>query len=115
MASTTTLKLPEEFKARITAAAVAAHQTPHAWMIEALAAQADLSERRLEFIGSALAARGDVARYGLVLDADEAFIYLREKLAGKPARRPKPVKPGRAGVTRLVRAVRHQREGRHAD
>jgi predicted transcriptional regulator len=92
VSSTTTLKLPEELKARITAAALAAQQTPHAWMIEALAAQAELSERRRELIGSALAAREEVARYGLVFDADEVFSYLREKLAGKPASRPRPVK-----------------------
>lgn len=92
MTATTTLKLPEDLKARIVAAAQAARQTPHAWMLDALAAQADLSERRAEFLGSALAAREEVARYGLVFDADEVFAYLREKLDGKPADRPKPEK-----------------------
>ena len=50
------------------------------------------SERQREFIGAALAAREEVARYGLVYDADEVFSYLREKLAGRPVGQPKAVK-----------------------
>jgi len=92
MPSTTTLKLAEALKARIAAAAEEAHKTPHAWMIEALEAQIELAERRREFIGSALAAREEVAHYGLVYDADEVFSYLREKLAGRPVGQPKAVK-----------------------
>jgi predicted transcriptional regulator len=38
MASTTTLKLSEELKIRIAAAAEAAGKTPHGFMVEALAA-----------------------------------------------------------------------------
>jgi predicted transcriptional regulator len=92
MTSTTTLKLPEELKARIASAAQKAGKTSHAFMIEALAAHTALAERRMEFLASAYAAEQEVAEYGLVYDADEVFSYLRDKVAGKRAKRPKAVK-----------------------
>jgi len=92
MTSTTTLKLPEELKARIASAAQKAGKTPHAFMIEALAAHTALAERRREFLASAYAAEQEVAEYGLVYDADEVFSYLRDKVTGKRAKRPRPVK-----------------------
>ena len=92
MASTTTLKLPDELKARIVSAAKAANQAPHAFMIEALAAQTALVERRREFIATALAAEQEVAEYGLIYDADEALSYIEAKLNGKSVKRPKAKK-----------------------
>lgn len=92
MAATTTLKLPEELKARVAAAAESAGKTAHAFMVDALAAQTSLAERRLEFVASAAKAEQEVAEYGLVYDADEVFSYLKAKLDGKRIRRPKAVK-----------------------
>jgi predicted transcriptional regulator len=92
MTISTTLKLPDELKARIAIAAQEEGKTPHAFMLEALAAQTELAERRREFIKSAILAEQEVAEYGLVYDSDEVFSYLREKLAGKRTTRPKPVK-----------------------
>jgi predicted transcriptional regulator len=90
--STTTLKLPDELKERIVSAAEAAGKSPHAFMIEALAAQTALAERRRAFVESAQVAEQEVAEYGLVYDADEVFSYLQDKLSGKRAKRPKAVK-----------------------
>lgn len=92
MTATTTLKLPDDLKARIASAAKQAGKTSHAFMVEALQMQTDLAERRREFIKSALLAEQEVAQYGLVYDADEVFSYLRDRLAGHPAQDPKPVK-----------------------
>jgi len=92
MAVTTTLKLPEELKARIASVAEAAGKSPHAYMIEALAAHAALDERRRAFVASAHAAEQEVAEYGLVYDADEVFSYIQAKLDGKPNKRPKAKK-----------------------
>ena len=92
MAVTTTLKLPEELKARIASVAEAAGKSPHAYMIEALAAHAALDERRRAFVASAHAAEQEVAEYGLVYDADEVFSYIQAKLDGKPNKRPKAQK-----------------------
>lgn len=92
MSATTTLKLPDDLKARIAVAAEQAGKTPHAFMVEALQMQTKLAERRREFVEEALLAREEVAQYGLVYDADEVFSYLRARLEGKPARRPEPTK-----------------------
>ncbi len=90
--STTTLKLPEELKERIAEAAADAGKSPHAFMVEALAAQTALAERRRVFVAAAHAAAQEVAQYGLVYDADEVFDYLQGKLKDKRAKRPKAVK-----------------------
>jgi predicted transcriptional regulator len=87
--STTTLKLPEELKTRIASAAKSAGKAPHAFMIEALAAQTALVERRQAFITSAGVAEQEVAEYGLVYDADEVFSYIQAKLDGKRTKWPK--------------------------
>ena len=92
MAATTTLKLPENLKRRITTLAKAAGKTPHAFMVEALVTQAALAERRREFVASALASEQEVAKYGLVYDSDEVFSYLKARLEGKKAKRPKPTR-----------------------
>jgi predicted transcriptional regulator len=90
--STTTLKLPDDLKERIAAAATVAGKTPHAFMVEALAAQTALAERRRAFVDAAVTAEQEVAEYGLVYDADAVFSYLQDTLQGKRAKRPKAVK-----------------------
>ena len=90
MSTPTTLKLPDELKDRIARLAKAAGITPHAFMVQALGAQAELAERRREFVEAALAAEEEVASCGLVYDADEVFSYLRDKAAGETAERPAP-------------------------
>lgn len=92
MAVTTTLKLPEELKARIASAAEAAGKTAHAYMVEALAAQAAFDERRRAFVSAAHVAEQEVAEYGLVFDADEVFSHIQLKLSGKPGKPPKAKK-----------------------
>jgi predicted transcriptional regulator len=92
MAATTTLKLPEELKARIASAAQASGKTPHALMIDALSTQMALFERRQAFIASAMNAEQEVADYGLVYEADEVFSYLQAKLDGKKTKWPKAKK-----------------------
>jgi predicted transcriptional regulator len=77
MSVTTTLKLPDELKARIAVAAEQTGKTPHAFMVEALRMQTELAERRREFVQSALLAEQEVAQYGLVYDADEVFSHMR--------------------------------------
>ena len=73
MPVSTTLKLPEKLKARVGAAAAAARKTPHAFMVDAIELQTALCERRRAFLGAALAAREEVAQYGLVFDGDEVL------------------------------------------
>ena len=90
MTATTTLKLPDELKARIAAVAQQSGKSAHAFMVKALELQTELAERRTAFVADALLAREEVARYGLVVDADEVFDYLKARAEGKPARKPDP-------------------------
>ncbi len=89
MTVTTTIKLPDELKDRVATAAAAAGKSPHAWMVDAIAAQAALAQRRQAFVASALKAEQEVAEYGLVYDADEVFSYILAKAEGKRAVKPK--------------------------
>lgn len=90
MTATTTLKLPDELKARIAAVAQQSGKSAHAFMVEALQLQTELAERRTAFVTDALLAREEVARYGLVVDADEVFDYLKARAVGSLARKPGP-------------------------
>ena len=92
MATTTTLKLPENLKKRIAPLAKSTGKTPHAWMIEALDVQASLAEKRKAFIADALAAEREVRETGVVYRAGDVHRYIRARAAGKNAARPKPVK-----------------------
>jgi len=90
MTGTITLKLSDELKARIALAAQQTGKTAHAFMVEALELQTELAERRSAFVADALLAREEVARYGLVVDADEVFDYLKARAEGKAAPKPDP-------------------------
>lgn len=93
--STTTIRLPEALKARIAKAAEAAGTTSHNFILEAIAEKADLVEQRAEF--HALADQ----RYAQFLDTGESIpwedarAWLRQRLAGKPAKRPAARKQAR--------------------
>jgi len=91
MAATTTLKLPEELKERIAFAAQASGKSPHAFMLEALEAQARLAEMRQSFIADAVASGADVDAGGALYAMEEVQAYIAARTSGKPAKRPKPV------------------------
>jgi predicted transcriptional regulator len=89
MTNPTTLKLPQSLKTRIAALAKDLDKTPHAFMVEALAAQTEQAELRHRFVAAALTAEQEVAERGLVHDADDVFAWMREKFAAKLPRRPR--------------------------
>ena len=91
MAATTTLKLPAALKDRIAPLAESAGKTPHAWMVEAIEAQAGAAEKRQRFVAAALAASSRVKKTGLVFRSEDVHAYIRAKAAGGKPRRPKPV------------------------
>ena len=92
MPATTTLKLPEHLKKRIAPLAESAGKTPHAWMVEALEAQAALAEKRKAFVADALAAEKESEKTGVSYKAADVHRFLRARAAGKKAARPKPVR-----------------------
>ncbi len=92
MAVSTTLKLPDTLKARVATAAAESGKTAHAWMVDAIEAQAALAERRRNFVTAALRAEDEVAQYGLVHDADEVASYILARAGGEATKRPGPRK-----------------------
>jgi predicted transcriptional regulator len=92
MASTTTLKLSEELKARISALAEAEGKTPHAYMVESLEQQADRAERRRKYLVAGDAALRDYQRTGIAYAMEDVERYILAKAQGKKASPPKPVK-----------------------
>lgn len=91
MAATTTLKLPEELKARIATAAQASGKAPHAFMIEALETQARLAEMRQSFMDDAIASAAEVDASGALYAMEDVQAYILARTSGKTAQRPKPV------------------------
>jgi len=87
MAVTTTLKLPEKLKARISRLAKATGRSPHSLMIEALEREVTREERMKAFVRDALAAKADVEAGGTVYRAEDVHAWM-ERLAkgGKPVR-----------------------------
>jgi len=84
----TTLTLSDELKARMAAVARQSGKSAHAFMVEALELQTGLAGRHTAFVADALLAREEVARCGRVVDADEAFDYLKARAEGGHARKP---------------------------
>lgn len=87
--STTSLKLPEEIKQLAVAAAKHQGVTPHAFMVEAIRAAALAAEKRASFVSDALASRAEAIESGKAHPAAEVHAYLRARVQGKPAPKPK--------------------------
>jgi predicted transcriptional regulator len=86
--STTTIRLPQDLKARILAAAKRAGKTPHGFIVEAIAEKADEAERRSDFHDVAEKRYSQIAASGKTIPWSEMRAYLEDRVAGKKARRP---------------------------
>ena len=86
--STTTIRLPEDLKARIAAAAKRAGTTPHSFILEAIAEKAELEERRADFNRVAEERYARVVASGKTIPWNEMRGYLEDRLADKTAKRP---------------------------
>ncbi len=85
--STTSLKLPEELKARAISAARAKGVTPHAFMLEAIRETTVASEKRARFVADAVATRDRARKTHRGYDADEVRAYFKALVAGKRPRK----------------------------
>ena len=92
MANTTSLKLPEELKEKVSELAQGVAQTPHAYMVEAIAERVARDERRRDFLESGAQAAARFARTGVAFPHKEALRYARARAAGKKTPKPKPVR-----------------------
>lgn len=95
--STTTIRLPDELKARVAAAAKQAGTTSHNFILEAIAEKADEAERRSDFHAEADRRYATFLQAGESIPWDDMRRYLQDRLAGKPGKRPVVRKPGRHG------------------
>lgn len=86
--STTTIRLPEDLKARVAAAAERAGTTSHSFILDAIAEKADQEERRGDFNEVAEKRYAQIIASGKTIPWAEMRGYLEDRLAGKAAKRP---------------------------
>lgn len=87
--STTTVRLPEDLKARLDRLAAADGKSTHAFMVDALARAADQRERQQAFDAQVQQRWEDVQRTSLVVAHEDMKAYALALAAGKKPRRPK--------------------------
>ena len=86
--STTTIRLPDDLKARVAAAAKHAGTTAHGFILEAIAEKADQAERRADFDGAAETRYAGIVASGKTIPWQDMRGYLKARIAGKPTKRP---------------------------
>ncbi|MEW5889449.1 MAG: DUF6290 family protein [Pseudomonadota bacterium] len=85
--STTTIRLPDELKARVAAAAERAGMTSHSFILQAVAEKVSQEERRADFDQVAEQRYAQIVASGKTIPWDEMRRYLEDRLAGKAATR----------------------------
>ncbi len=83
------LRIPEEIKKRVEKLAQARDTTAHAFMVGAIKERLLAEETRAEYHAEAMARLSRMKKTGKGIPAVEVFDYLRERVQGKPAARPK--------------------------
>lgn len=86
--STTTIRLPEDLKARVAAAAEHAGTTSHNFILEAVAEKVDQEERRAAFDEAAEKRYAKLVTTGKTIPWQDMRRYLEARIAGKAATRP---------------------------
>jgi predicted transcriptional regulator len=92
---TTTIRLPKDLKARVAAAAERAGNTPHGFILEAIAEKTDQAERRADFHEIADKRYSDLLATGKTIPWEKMRGYLEARAAGKRATRPRAGKRSR--------------------
>ena len=85
----TSLKLPDDLKRRLERLAANARKTPHAFMLEVLAREAERSELRERFAADAAQSEREALSGGKTYALSATFDYLEGRVAGTKVRRPK--------------------------
>jgi predicted transcriptional regulator len=86
--STTTIRLPEELKARVAAAAKRAGTSTHGFILEAIAEKAEQDGLRADFDVVAEARYARIVSSGKTIPWQEMRVYLEDRIAGKKVKRP---------------------------
>lgn len=85
---TTTLRLPEDLKARVASAAEKSGVTAHSFILEAIAENADQAERHGAFDAEAEERYARIVESGKTIPWQEMRGYLDARLTGKKAKPP---------------------------
>jgi predicted transcriptional regulator len=93
--STTTIRLPEDLKARVSAAAKRSGKSTHGFILEAIAEKAAQEGQRADFDAVAEERFARIASSGKTVPWREMRGYLEDRLAGKKVKRPKARKLAR--------------------
>jgi predicted transcriptional regulator len=87
--STTSIRLPDELKRRLTQAAKESGQTPHGFIVEAIELRTAQAEARRDFVREARERADEIERTGMAVPWDDARAYLLARAAGKRPARPR--------------------------
>jgi len=93
--STTTIRIEEQLKERVTAAAEQQGKTPHAFILEAIAQKVEQVEVEARAIHVAERRWNSLVETGRSVGWDDAKTYLEARAIGKRVRRPVARKVGR--------------------
>jgi predicted DNA-binding protein len=93
--STTTIRLPEELKARIASAAERAGKTTHSFILEAITEKAELEEQRASFDAEADSRFARIVASGRTIPWTDMRQYLEDRIVGKQVKPPVAKKIGR--------------------
>lgn len=85
---TTTIRLPEDLKASVAAAAERMGKTSHNFILEAIAEKVEQEQQRSDFDDVAEKRFAGIVASGKTIAWNDMRIYLENRLAGRPARRP---------------------------
>lgn len=85
---TTTIRLPEDLKARVAAAAKRSGTTAHGFILEAIAEKTEQMDLRADFDALAEDRHARIVASGKTIPWTEMRGYLEQRLAGKAAKRP---------------------------
>ena len=86
--STTTIRLPEDLKARVAAAAKRAGTSTHGFILDAIAEKAEQEDLRAAFDADAEDRYARIVATGKTIPWQEMRGYLEDRLAGKEVKRP---------------------------
>jgi len=86
--STTTIRLPENLKARVAAAAKRSGTTTHGFILDAIAEKTEQEDLRAAFDADAEDRYARIVATGKTIPWQEMRGYLEERLAGKEVKRP---------------------------
>lgn len=95
MPNPTTLKVPDDLRARLADQAEAEGKSMHAYMLEALREKAERADQRREYLAAGTASLREFERTGIAYAMEDVERYILGIAGGTKPRRPKPAAAAR--------------------